>query len=153
MCLSHACQFPCLSSTRSQFLDCFMSQLVFFSPTGCLRTHGPAVCPPTSPKAAFYPKKCHATQPGGTMSPLSVRTKEHAASQSFFPGSPFHFHTHTHRWVHTASITAFPISLKYVFLCGFSFRMDSVGCKAGMKAWMSPFYTNGKSVHSLNANL
>lgn len=114
----------------------------------CLSTHLPQSC------ILSQEVPCHPAR--GNHEP-TVSEDQRACSQPIlFPWLSLsfpHTHTHTHRWVHTASITAFPISLKYVFLCGFSFRMDSVGCKAGMKAWMSPFYTNGKSVHSLNANL
>lgn len=81
---------PCLPilmtfSTRSWFLDCFMSQLVFFSPTGCLRTYSPAVYPPTSPKAAFFLQQRHSNQPREAVIPHSQR----AWSQFYVRSSPF----------------------------------------------------------------
>lgn len=88
--LQHA-PAPCLPilmpfSTRSWFLDCFMSQLVFFSPTGCLRTYSPAVYPPTSPKAAFFLQQRHTNQPrGAVIDPLLHLLKVCNEEQDVFP--------------------------------------------------------------------
>ena len=92
---------PAPSSTGSQFLGCSTSQLVLFSPTSCLRTHSPAICPPPPPKPPSSPAApCHLR---GTVSPLSLRAKD--TQPSLVPFLSLSLHTHAHRYTHARTHT------------------------------------------------
>ena len=156
-CASPHVPAPCLPismpfSTSSWFPDCYTSQLVFCSPTSCLRTRSPDVCPPTSPKASFFPQQPHTTQPREAVRPLSLRAKEHGANSSFL-SLLFFTHTHTHTHTHTpremdsqSFCFCFPSSFDTLFIW-ILLPNELFGSDVRARDWMSPFYVNGKSTH------
>lgn len=133
-------------STRSRFLDCFMSQLVFFSPTGSLGTHSPAVCPPASPKAAFFPQQLRAIRPTEAAILLSPRAEEHGAGSGLLP--LLYRCTHTQQEMGSHSLCfCHPSAFDTLLFIWIPLSNELFGCKTRVRDQMSPFYINGKSLH------